>query len=156
MLKYFQIWEIFFLFGNNFFSNQLCKELESRESVQPFSNSCSLIKRNASYRPMKYKNQKGSKKQNSTADIYNFSGPLWDQYYKETRKKVRFPRGYKDVSIYDWAFRCVFSKATEVPVSLAGWTAGDAFCEHSLRIVIVIARRISSNKKGFPDVGSLF
>ncbi len=50
---------------------------------------------------MKFKNQKGSKKQTGVGDIYNFSGPLWERYYQETRKKVRFPRGYKDVSIYD-------------------------------------------------------
>ncbi|MCB0761053.1 MAG: hypothetical protein KDC12_05970 [Flavobacteriales bacterium] len=50
---------------------------------------------------MKHKNQKGSQKQGGTGDVYNFHSPLWDQYFKETRKKVRFPRGYKDVSIYD-------------------------------------------------------
>jgi hypothetical protein len=50
---------------------------------------------------MKFKNQKGSNKQTGVGDIYNFSGPLWERYYQETRKKVRFPRGYKDVSIYD-------------------------------------------------------
>ena len=30
-------------------------------------------------------------------DIYDFSGPLWEKYHKETRKKAKFPRGYKEV-----------------------------------------------------------
>ncbi len=34
-------------------------------------------------------------------DIYDFSGPLWEKYYKETRRNVKFPRGYKDVSLFD-------------------------------------------------------
>ena len=78
---------------------------------------------------MKHKNQKGSQKQGGTGDVYNFHSPLWDQYFKETRKKVRFPRGYKDVSIYDWAFRCAFLKQQGKSVSLAGWTADVAFCD---------------------------
>ena len=32
---------------------------------------------------------------------YDFSSPLWDQYFKRTRENVRFPRNYKDVSALD-------------------------------------------------------
>jgi len=34
---------------------------------------------------------------------YDFSSPLWDQYFKRTRENVRFPRNYKDVSALDCA-----------------------------------------------------
>jgi len=29
---------------------------------------------------------------------YDFTGPLWEDYWKRTRKTVKFPRGYKEVS----------------------------------------------------------
>jgi hypothetical protein len=32
--------------------------------------------------------------------LYDFSGPLWERYFKSTRKQVRFPRNYKEVTIY--------------------------------------------------------
>jgi hypothetical protein len=32
---------------------------------------------------------------------YDFSSPLWDQYFKRTRENVRFPRNYKDISALD-------------------------------------------------------
>lgn len=35
----------------------------------------------------------------SSSDLYDFTGPLWEKYHKETRKKAKFPRGYKEVSI---------------------------------------------------------
>lgn len=35
----------------------------------------------------------------ATPDWYDFSGPLWQKYHAQTRKKVRFPRGYKEVSL---------------------------------------------------------
>jgi hypothetical protein len=35
----------------------------------------------------------------ATPDWYDFTGPLWQQYHAKTRKKVRFPRGYKEVSL---------------------------------------------------------
>jgi hypothetical protein len=47
---------------------------------------------------MRHKNQKGKSRASSSSDIYDFSGPLWEKYYMETRKKVKFPRGYKEVS----------------------------------------------------------
>lgn len=30
--------------------------------------------------------------------MYNFYSPLWDQYFRNTRERVRFPRNYKEVS----------------------------------------------------------
>ncbi len=33
-----------------------------------------------------------------TSEMYDFSSPLWDGYFKATRSKARFPRGYKEVS----------------------------------------------------------
>ncbi|WP_306641707.1 hypothetical protein [Sanyastnella coralliicola] len=33
-------------------------------------------------------------------DPYDFSGPLWEKYHKEVRSRARFPRGYKEVTIY--------------------------------------------------------
>lgn len=33
-----------------------------------------------------------------TPEMYDFSSPLWDGYFKATRSKARFPRGYKEVS----------------------------------------------------------
>jgi hypothetical protein len=32
-------------------------------------------------------------------EMYDFSGPLWEEYFKKTRQHVRFPRGYKEVSL---------------------------------------------------------
>lgn len=32
-------------------------------------------------------------------DLYDFSGPLWKKYHKETRSKAKFPRGYKEVRL---------------------------------------------------------
>jgi len=32
---------------------------------------------------------------------YDLSGPLWEQYFQRTRKSVRFPRNYKEVSALD-------------------------------------------------------
>ncbi|MDZ4823502.1 MAG: hypothetical protein SH856_08590 [Flavobacteriales bacterium] len=37
----------------------------------------------------------------SLADEYDFTGPLWNKYFTDTRKSVRFPRGYKEVSMND-------------------------------------------------------
>ena len=37
----------------------------------------------------------------STSGLYDFSGPLWRKYYEATRRNVRFPRGYKEVSLFD-------------------------------------------------------
>lgn len=34
-------------------------------------------------------------------DPYDFSGPLWQKYFNETRSKARFPRGYKEVFSVD-------------------------------------------------------
>lgn len=34
-------------------------------------------------------------------DVYDFSGPLWEKYHKEVRSKARFPRGYKEVTIFE-------------------------------------------------------
>ena len=44
-------------------------------------------------------NSKDQIQSNSSQDMYDFSGPLWEKYHEETRNKVRFPRGYKEVSI---------------------------------------------------------
>ncbi len=33
-----------------------------------------------------------------TQEMYDFSSPLWDGYFKATRSQARFPRGYKEVS----------------------------------------------------------
>lgn len=38
-----------------------------------------------------------------TENIYDFSSPLWDRYFKATRKHVRFPRNYKEVSVFSAA-----------------------------------------------------
>jgi hypothetical protein len=35
-----------------------------------------------------------------TEHIYDFYSPLWDRYFKSTRKHVRFPRNYKEVSVF--------------------------------------------------------
>ena len=33
--------------------------------------------------------------------LYDFTGcPLWNEYFHKTRSKAKFPRGYKEVSIY--------------------------------------------------------
>ncbi len=32
-------------------------------------------------------------------DAYDLTGPLWTKYFRETREKVRFPRGYKEISL---------------------------------------------------------
>jgi len=45
--------------------------------------------------------QEHFKRSSLQEDIYDFSGPLWEKYYKETRRNVKFPRGYKDVSLFD-------------------------------------------------------
>jgi len=29
---------------------------------------------------------------------YDFFSPLWFEYYKEIRKTVKFPRGYREIS----------------------------------------------------------
>lgn len=34
-------------------------------------------------------------------DPYDFTGPLWQKYFQETRSKARFPRGYKEVFSVD-------------------------------------------------------
>lgn len=34
-------------------------------------------------------------------DVYDFTGPLWEKYHKEVRRKARFPRGYKEVTIFE-------------------------------------------------------
>jgi hypothetical protein len=34
-------------------------------------------------------------------DVYDFSGPLWQKYFHETRRKARFPRGFKEVFLVD-------------------------------------------------------
>ncbi|MFT4777667.1 MAG: hypothetical protein ACJAU0_000752 [Flavobacteriales bacterium] len=44
-------------------------------------------------------NGKDLKKTTNSQDLYDFSGPLWEKYHEETRNKVRFPRGYREVSI---------------------------------------------------------
>jgi hypothetical protein len=33
--------------------------------------------------------------------LYNFESPLWSKYFHATRKHVRFPRNYKEVSALD-------------------------------------------------------
>jgi len=35
-------------------------------------------------------------------NIYQFDSPRWDAYFKETQKTVKYPRGYKDVSLLDF------------------------------------------------------
>ena len=35
----------------------------------------------------------------TSSSVYDFSSPKWERYYRETRKKVKFPRGYKEVSL---------------------------------------------------------
>jgi hypothetical protein len=47
---------------------------------------------------MRFKNPSASGTTSVNQDVYDFSGPLWNKYFNETRKKVRFPRGYKEVS----------------------------------------------------------
>jgi len=33
--------------------------------------------------------------------LYDFTeSPLWNEYFQKTRSKAKFPRGYKEVSIY--------------------------------------------------------
>ncbi|NNE55902.1 MAG: hypothetical protein HKN32_07775 [Flavobacteriales bacterium] len=47
------------------------------------------------------KNKDNSRNESaSKQDIYDFSGPLWNKYFEETRKKVKFPRGYKEVNLF--------------------------------------------------------
>lgn len=29
--------------------------------------------------------------------LYDFSGPLWSNYFRKTRSNARFPRGYREV-----------------------------------------------------------
>ncbi len=36
-----------------------------------------------------------------TSTDYDFQSPLWDNYFQRTRKQVRFPRNYKEVSALD-------------------------------------------------------
>lgn len=31
--------------------------------------------------------------------VYDFSSPLWSKYYNEIRKTVKFPRGYREISM---------------------------------------------------------
>jgi|GEM_PF-2403776 len=47
---------------------------------------------------MRFKNSSANGGASPSQDVYDFSGPLWKKYFNETRKKVRFPRGYKEVS----------------------------------------------------------
>lgn len=49
---------------------------------------------------MNTKNNHYAEKRASASDLYDFSGPLWEKYHEETRKKVRFPRGYKEVRLF--------------------------------------------------------
>jgi hypothetical protein len=35
----------------------------------------------------------------ASSGIYDFSSPNWEKYFRETRKTVKFPRGYKEVSL---------------------------------------------------------
>ena len=44
-------------------------------------------------------NDKDQNQRTNSQDMYDFSSPLWEKYHEETRNKVRFPRGYKEVSI---------------------------------------------------------
>jgi hypothetical protein len=30
--------------------------------------------------------------------IYDFRTPLWDRYFRETRRNVRFPRNYREMN----------------------------------------------------------
>jgi hypothetical protein len=39
--------------------------------------------------------------QKAGADIYDMRGPLWEKYFNETRKKVKFPRGYKELYLFE-------------------------------------------------------
>lgn len=39
--------------------------------------------------------------QGKEMDPYDFSGPLWEKYHKDVRSRARFPRGYKEVTIFD-------------------------------------------------------
>ena len=32
-------------------------------------------------------------------DAYDLTSPLWTKYFRETRETVRFPRGYKEISL---------------------------------------------------------
>lgn len=33
--------------------------------------------------------------------LYDFTeSPLWNEYFQKTRSKAKFPRGYKEVSIF--------------------------------------------------------
>ena len=36
--------------------------------------------------------------QGETDLLYSLFSPLWDMYYRRTRKSVRFPRNYREVS----------------------------------------------------------
>lgn len=36
----------------------------------------------------------------ASSDVYDFNGPLWSDYYERTRKTVKFPRGYKEVTLF--------------------------------------------------------
>ncbi len=35
------------------------------------------------------------------SNIYDMRGPLWEKYFSETRKKVKFPRGYKEQYLFE-------------------------------------------------------
>lgn len=48
---------------------------------------------------MHFENENFAKGKTSKANIYDFKSPRWEQYFRETRKKVKFPRGYKEVSL---------------------------------------------------------
>ena len=40
---------------------------------------------------------KKTNEKKTDAPLYDLSTPLWDKYYREVRRSVRFPRYYKKV-----------------------------------------------------------
>lgn len=48
---------------------------------------------------MNSKEEKSANGSFNSANIYDLSSPRWQRYYRETQKTVKFPRGYKEVSL---------------------------------------------------------
>ncbi|MCB9169876.1 MAG: hypothetical protein H6594_05915 [Flavobacteriales bacterium] len=42
-------------------------------------------------------NKKNNTKERPERTLYDLRTPLWDKYYREVRRSVRFPRYYKKV-----------------------------------------------------------
>ena len=44
---------------------------------------------------MERRNKRKPRTGNGTTEAYDLTTPLWNKYYREVRKRIRFPRYYK-------------------------------------------------------------